>query len=124
MLGTIIVSSGCGPGGPKRYEHWGTVTYQDKPIPAGMVYFDPDLAAKNDGPQGFAVITDGKYDTRLRKDSGPSSGKYIIRVFAADGIAASEAPVGKMIFASEVQIPVDLPAESTEHNIVIPPETR
>jgi hypothetical protein len=120
----LLLLAGCSPSGPQRYDHWGTITYKDKPIPAGILYFDPDLAAPNDGPQGLAIIKDGKYDTRLRPESGPGSGKYLIRVDAADGIAAPEAPVGKMIFTSQVLIKIDLPAEATEVNVVIPPETR
>jgi len=125
ILPALAALIGCGPKGPQRYEHWGTVTWQDKPIPAGILYFDPDTSPPgNDGPQGFAVIKDGKYDTRLREESGPGTGRYVIRVDAADGIAAPEAPVGKLMFTTQVLIKVELPAESTEVNVVIPADAR
>ena len=94
IAGTL---GGCGPKGPQRYERWGTVTFQDRPIPAGLVYFEPDLQAGNDGPQGQAVIKDGKYDTRERENSGAGSGKYVIRVQAFDGIPGPEAPIGRAL---------------------------
>jgi len=124
-VSTLAALAGCSPKGPQRYDHWGTITFQNKPIPAGIIYFDPDLAAPNDGPQGLAIIKDGKFDTRERPDSGPGAGKYILRVDAADGIAAPEAPVGKMMFTTQVLIKIDLPEEDSElPPVVIPPETR
>lgn len=120
----LIALVGCGDKGPQRYERWGTVTFQDQPIPAGIVYFDPDLHAGNDGPQGQAVITAGQYDTRLRAGSGPGSGKYVVRIQANDGIPGPEAPIGKMLFANQVEIRVDLPPNDSELPIVIPPNTR
>jgi hypothetical protein len=127
IAGVLGFFAGCGPEGPKRYDHWGTVTYQNRPIPAGMIYFDPNLDPKQqgkDGPQGYAIIKDGKYDTREKPDSGPGAGPYFIRVFAADGVEAPEAPVGKMLFQEQVQISHELPEEESELNIEIPPETR
>lgn len=121
---TVLLLAGCGPKGPARYQHWGTVTFQDRPIPAGIVYFDPDLHAGNDGPQGQAIIKDGKFDTRERELSGPGSGKYIVRIQANDGIAAPEAPIGRMLFANQIEIKQDLPAQDSELQIVIPPNTR
>ena len=40
----------------------GVVTHAGKPIPKGLIFFDP----KADGPQGFANIVDGKYDTAVQ----------------------------------------------------------
>lgn len=125
--GILALLAGCGPEGPKRYDRWGTVTHQGRPIPAGMLYFDPDQnPAKmgKGGPQGYAIIKDGKYDTREKPDTGPGAGPYLVRVFAADGIEGPEAPVGKMLFQDQVQIEVDLPAEPKELPIVIPPGTK
>lgn len=124
ILLIAAILSGCGPTGPKRYEHWGTVTHQGRPIPAGLVYFEPDVHAGNDGPQGQAVIKDGKYDTRERENSGPGSGKYVIRVQAFDGVAGNEAPIGKALFAKEPLIKIDLPANDSEQLVIIPPESR
>lgn len=125
VLGLLVLccAVGCGPKGPKRYEHWGSVTFRGKPIPAGQVIFDPQLPGP-DGPQGMAVIKDGQFDTRQMEDRGPGAGKYILRIYAADGIEAPEAPVGKMMFTSEILIPIELPEADSEVNIVIPPNTR
>ena len=43
----------------KLYRVSGVVTYAGKPIPKGLIFFDP----KTDGPQGFANIVEGKFDT-------------------------------------------------------------
>jgi hypothetical protein len=120
---SLFLLTGCESKGPKRYDHWGKVTFKGQPIPKGIMYFDPDLAS-NDGPQGSAVITNGEYDTRQVRDSGPGSGKYLLRITAADGIPGPEAPMGKPLFRQDVMIPVDLPAEAGELNIEIPPDTK
>lgn len=119
-----LLAAGCSKEGPKRFDHWGKITYRGMPIPKGVMNFDPDLGAKNDGPQGFAEIVNGEYDTRKRPMSGPGSGKYVIRVFAADGVAASEAPMGKPLFTSQVELHEDLKAQDGELNFVIPETTR
>ena len=70
VMGTIavglllaILATGCGPTGPQRYEHWGSITFQGRPIPAGEIRFDPDLTG-NDGPAGYAVIKNGQFACR------------------------------------------------------------
>ena len=55
-----------------------------KPIPAGMIYFTPDSAKGNNGPQGFAVISGGRYDTR-REGRATVPGPSIVSIAGNDG---------------------------------------
>lgn len=119
-----LLAAGCSKDGPKRFDHWGKITYRGQPIPKGVMNFDPDLGAKNDGPQGFAEIVNGEYDTRKRPMTGPGSGKYVIRIFAADGVPGPEAPMGKPLFTSQVELSEDLKAQDGELNLVIPETAR
>src|SRR5204862_378695 len=71
VLGLAAV--GCGE---SRVEVSGEVTFDGKPVPAGRIYFNPDFTKGNDGPQGYADIKDGKFDTR-NKGKGACGGPTI-----------------------------------------------
>src|SRR5689334_21940760 len=64
----------------KLYRVSGVVTHSGKPIPKGVIHFDPVA----DGPQGFANIVDGRYDT-AQQGKGVRGGEYAIRVNGFDG---------------------------------------
>lgn len=119
----VCLVVGCGSKGPQRYQYWGKVTVNGQPIPAGIMYFDPDLAAGNDGPQGHATIEKGMYDTRKAGSQGPGPGKYLVRVYAHDGVAVAELPMGKPLFPETV-VPVELPASDGEKDLDVAPATR
>jgi hypothetical protein len=111
--------AGCGDKGPPRYQFSGKVTYQGQPIPAGIMYFDPDVTA-GDGVQGHATIANGEYDTSKDGGQGFGGGKCLIRVYAHDGVPAPELPMGKLMFP-EVVIPLDLPKNDGQQDLEIPP---
>jgi hypothetical protein len=69
---------GCSSG-VKLFPVSGTVTFDGKPIPAGRLYFNPDVGKGNDGPQGYADIREGKFDTR-EGGRGTPGGPMVIRI--------------------------------------------
>ena len=79
----VVVSSllitGCKESGPQRYRLQGTVEFDGKPVPAGTIYVDPDSAKGNKGPQGYATIVDGKFDTE-KGGKGHVGGPMKIRI--------------------------------------------
>jgi hypothetical protein len=100
--------SGCGPG-EKLYDVSGTITFEGKPIPKGLIFFDPDTSKGTSGTQGFANIEDGRYDTAVRgKGKGIRGGTYTIRISGFDGKEAPEAPFGQFLFP-EHQLTQELP---------------
>lgn len=82
----------------------GMVTFKGKAIPKGEIYFDPDISIK--GPQGRALISEGKFSTK-DLNSGIVAGKYIIRIHGFDGKPREEAPMGKAIFPA-YELPMEL----------------
>lgn len=82
----------------------GMVTFKGKAIPKGEIYFDPDISIK--GPQGRALISEGKFSTK-DINSGIVAGKYIIRIHGFDGKPREEAPMGKAIFPA-YELPMEL----------------
>src|SRR5205807_6772258 len=61
LVAACLAAPGCG--GSRGVEVSGEVTFDGKPVPAGRIYFNPDVTKGNDGPQGYAEIHDGKFDT-------------------------------------------------------------
>lgn len=75
---------GCGGEPSDAVRLSGEVTFKGQPVPEGMIYFDP----KGTGTQGFAKISDGKYDTR--SDGRPAPlGAVTVRI---EGFTDSEPP--------------------------------
>ena len=117
MLVALVVA-GCGKSGPPRYHVTGKLTYGGKPVPAGVIFFEPDFTKKNDGPSGFAHVKNGEYDTRV--DGQPVvSGPHQVRIHAFDGKPGNELPMGQMI-APEFTTTVDFPEEDSVKNFDIP----
>ncbi|QDU31483.1 hypothetical protein ETAA8_66410 [Anatilimnocola aggregata] len=82
-LTTLFGFAGCSGGGdgPARFRSSGSVTIDGQPVSQGMVYFMP--AAGNEGPQGYATIQGGKYDTN-RDGGGTVGGMHRIKIVAPD----------------------------------------
>lgn len=120
--GTLLLAGilflGCGPSGPTRYHLTGKVTLAGQPVPAGQIFFDPDIAKGNDGPAGFAFIKNGEFDTRLdgRQHIG---GPHEIRIQAFDGKPGSELPLGRMM-VPEFNAKADLPKSNGKQDFDIP----
>ncbi len=117
-LGLGLSIAGCKDDGPPRFDVSGTITFDNQPIAAGVIFFDPDVSKGNDGPQGFAHIKDGRYDTRTG-GRGIIGGPHIVRIQGFDGKPGNELPLGEKIF-NEHQIAVDLPKETTTKDFQVP----
>lgn len=116
-LGLVLIAAalgGCGHKGEKLYRVSGVVTYSGKPIPKGLIFFDP----QGDGPQGFANIVNGKYDT-AEQGRGVRGGAYDVRVNGFDGRKIDDAPFGQGLFP-EYTGTKDLPQEDSTYNLDVP----
>ncbi len=118
LLVAVFFNTGCGTGGPTTFDVKGTVTFDGKPVPAGRIDFFPDLAKNNDGPQGFAFIKNGVFDTRLG-GQGHTGGPVIIRIEGFDGKSDDPRFLGNPIFVAH-QIHRDMPKEATTEALEVP----
>lgn len=121
LSAVLLVLAGCS-GEPHLYNVKGAVTYGDDPVPAGIIYFDP-VAGKNSGPQGFAEIKDGFFDTAQKGGRGVTGGPYIARIYGADGKPKNEQPLGTTLF-EEYSIEVDLPKSHSEQKLEVPKQKK
>jgi hypothetical protein len=72
------------------------------------------------GPQGFAVIKDGAYDTSKGIGRAVGSKEYIVKIRGFDGKPANELPRGQPLFA-EYRKEIDLPARNSEQEFKVEP---
>ncbi len=72
-----VVAAGCGPNGPQRFHVEGSVTYAGKPLPRGVIRFEPDGSKGNAGPVGLAEIADGRYTTDQPGTKGSLRGPIV-----------------------------------------------
>jgi hypothetical protein len=111
----IFALTGCN--GETVYPVSGSVEYLGQPVPAGQIFFDPDPAKGTPGPQGFAVIKEGRFDTK-QNGRGISGGGYIVRIEGFDGQPGEEMPLGKALFPS-FEEPRDLPRAASEQQFTV-----
>jgi hypothetical protein len=114
----VLPLAACSSEPSGRFDVSGTVTFKDRPVPAGLIAINPDLSKGNDGPQGLAEIKDGRFDTR-NLDKGAPSGAVILMIDGFDGVPQPESPYGKPLFFG-YKLSLELPKEATEQSIQVP----
>jgi hypothetical protein len=118
LAGGLMAAVGaCGnPSG--RYDLSGTIMFDGKPVPAGLIVINPDMQKKNDGPQGMAEIKAGRFDTKASAKGAPS-GAVTLVVDGFDGQPLPDQPLGKPLFIGH-RVSLDLPKTATTHDIDVP----
>ena len=73
---SLLLLSGCAPqnDGPARYDVSGTVNFKNAPLSRGRITFVPDESQGNQGPVGYAIIKEGKFNTRSSGGKGSVAG--------------------------------------------------
>ncbi|UUO08642.1 hypothetical protein M4951_10065 [Blastopirellula sp. J2-11] len=104
---------------PGLIEVTGNVTFNGQPVSGGMIYFEPDVRAGNNGPQGFAEIIDGRYST-LKGGRGVKSGPNMVRI---EEIQPIEGEKSRAMLFYEHHTEAVLTADNTEQDFEIPADT-
>jgi len=112
LLGCIAAAGCTSDSGPTRYRVSGEVRVNGEPVPYGEILFTPDSSKSNSGPQGIAMIQNGKYDTAGTRAPGVAGGSTVVLVTS---LADNK---GKLI--CEYQFSLDLPKADSTHNIEVP----
>lgn len=97
LLFLIVLGILAGCGGPKTFPVEGTVTFDGKPVPKGMVTFSPDTEKGNDGRPSVTVIENGNYLIKPGPH-GLLGGAYVVTVNGTDGVADEFQPEGNPLF--------------------------
>jgi len=118
------LSIGCGNAkddGPTRFRVHGTVSYDGQPVPFGTITFEPDSSKGNSGPQGFATIKDGLFDTNSGDGKGGVGGPTIISVAGTTHEVVTEGSPGRFLF-QDYQMKQELPEGESTLEISVPKE--
>jgi hypothetical protein len=128
-LAAVAACLFCGCGGEDGYHVSGKVTFDGKPVPAGMIYFTPDGAQNNEGPTGYAAIVDGEYDTSADGGKPVAGGPMIVRIDGNDPtVKAQPAPgdtSGEVLVQTlfpTYETTADLPKDDTTQDFDVPAE--
>jgi len=113
----IVLAAGCTNARPV-FNVSGTVTFDGQPVPAGIIYFNPDFSQGNDGPQGVADIKDGKFDTS-KGGRGHCGGAMVVRIEGFDGKSPDPKSVGKPLFVA-FELNRDLPRQNSSQDFEVP----
>ncbi|MEX0642798.1 MAG: hypothetical protein WD468_08870 [Pirellulales bacterium] len=119
-LSSFLLCGGCGEIGPPRSALWGNVTWKGQPVPRGIIFFGPNVSKGNSGPQGFALIHDGVFDTRQSPGKGCVAGPHIVQIHGCNGQnIRDERPYGDELFAP-YETSLDVSAEAGEIDLIVP----
>jgi hypothetical protein len=119
LFSAIVGICGCSEPAVDGVDAWGNVTWGGKPIASGMVTFTPDGGKGNSGHQGWAAITDGRFDTRDSKGKKVSKGPCIVLVTSKQPSTNPAHPKGTNLVLRHEQ-PVEIPMDSAELNLDVP----
>ena len=115
---------GCGDRGPRRYHVSGAVTFAGQPVRLGRIVFDPDQSLGNAGPQGFAPIENGRFDTSHKHCKGTVGGPMIVRIDALELLDGPDgASAGRLLFPTHEER-LDLPQADSTRDFVVPAARR
>jgi hypothetical protein len=116
----LIVVAGCGQRGPVRFRVSGTVAHAGKPVQLGRVVFEPDTSRGNDGPQGFAPIENGRFDTAGPHCRGTVGGAMRVRIDGFEMTRGEDAAAsGKLLFPTYEEA-IDLPRADVVRDFAVP----
>lgn len=121
VVGPMVFCAGCGDRGPERFRVQGAVTSAGTPVPMGRIVFEPDASRGNRGPQGFAPIENGRFDTAAKHCQGAVGGPTIVRIdgFTMAKGAADAASAGRQLFPTH-EIRIELPPAASTHDFDVP----
>jgi hypothetical protein len=119
-VGLMMLVVGCKPKSD-RLSFEGAVTWKGQPIPAGRVYFTPNVSKGGSGPQGYALITDGRYDTSSESSKGCHAGAHSAEVHGFDG--QGDKGFGNPLFAP-YSISIEVPAEGGTIDLEVPADAQ
>jgi hypothetical protein len=116
-LTLALFASGCGERGPQRVRVTGLVTFEGQPVPYGNITFEPDTSQGNSGPQGYAKIQDGKYDSDIG-GIGPCPGPQTVIVEGYPELGKEKPGQGRLVFNHRTSW--DLPTTPATKDFDIP----
>ncbi len=115
MLLCLAVTAGCGPG-DDRQPLSGTVSWQGKPLPKGVITFYPKGAGSTVG----CTIVDGTFSIALQKGATPGSYRVQIVAFRPTGRRELDIERNERVDVEEQYLPNRFNTASTLEVVIKP----
>ena len=113
----LSTAAGCGGSGDfAQIDLSGQVSFNGQPVTNAIIYFEPDVKAGHNGPQGFAPIVDGRYNTQ-HDGRGVTPGPHLVRIEEQPPI---EGQASRPMLFRSYTTQADLTSETTEQNFEVP----
>jgi len=119
VLPALLCCFALGCGSDKTYRVSGTVNFDGKPVPQGKIYFKPDRAKGNSGPDGYADIKDGAFDTSVKPGQGSPGGAVIVEIHGFKEIPPQGDVTSQPLFYP-YQEQMEMPKEATTKTFNVP----
>ena len=116
----LVAIAGCQKKDDGRIDISGNVTWKGQPVPAGQLFFSPDVAKGNSGAQGMTAIKNGRFDTSGDQGRPTILGAVIVTVHAFDGVATPEGGSDGSRLFMPYEMAMEIPADASEIDIVVP----
>lgn len=98
VFGVVAAMPGCGGDSVARSSLSGAVTYGGTPVKSGFIVFEPDATKGNRGPQGYASIANGRYETDAT-GKGSVTGPVKVRIVGLNSPTVNSEDPGAPIFS-------------------------
>jgi hypothetical protein len=120
-VATVVFAGllGCSKTSPDGVDVWGNVEWKGNPVPSGIVTFTPDAAKGNRGHQGWAIIENGRFDTRNSGSKSSPKGACIVTISDKQPSTDPAHPAGTSIIVKYDQA-MEMPSASGELNLIVP----
>lgn len=97
------------------------MTFAGRPVPSGLIRFEPDASRGNHGPVGYAPITDGRYTTATDGSKGALEGP-LVAIMTGGPAPDPQVEFPKMWFEEyRTTIDLDSPRGVTRYDFDVPP---
>jgi len=121
LVGCLAGCSSAGDG-VRLYQVSGKVTFQGKPVSAGVIFFDPDAAAGNSGPQGSAEIVNGTYNTATKTGKGIAGGPMVVTMTGWNSAPANAEQLSRDALFTDYVVRKEFANKNSEMDFEIPAE--
>lgn len=98
----------------------GSVTFAGEPVRAGRIVFEPDVGQGNSGPQGFAFIREGRFDTSDRHAKGVVGGPTLVMIDGIKVVEGVDAPIAGRLLFPTYEERIDLPRANVTRDFDVP----
>lgn len=118
----VVAFAGCSRSPTNEFQVAGVITLAGEPIHSGRVYFTPMLEKGNDGPQGVALIHNGRFDTRQPGGRPAPPGAVRVRVDGYGPPLPGKANGPSLVWEYEVE--KELPRNDSTLDLNLPESAR